>query len=120
MIKFITKRILIAIPTLLIIIAFGFSMMRVAPGGPFTNERALPPEIERNINEAYNLDKPVYEQFYIYIKNLSKGDFGPSFKYKDFTVKELIISGLPVSVTLGLSAIIISLFVGSILSLIHI
>ena len=77
MIKFITKRILIAIPTLLIIVAFSFSMMRVAPGGPFTNERALPPEIERNIKAAYNLDKPVYEQFYIYIKNLTKGDFGP-------------------------------------------
>ena len=87
MIKFITKRILIAIPTLLIIVAFSFSMMRVAPGGPFTNERALPPEIERNIKAAYNLDKPVYEQFYIYIKNLTKGDFGPSFKYKDFSVK---------------------------------
>ena len=118
MIKFITKRILIAIPTLLIIVAFSFSMMRVAPGGPFTNERALPPEIERNIKAAYNLDKPVYEQFYIYIKNLTKGDFGPSFKYKDFSVKELILNGLPVSVTLGLSSIIISLFIGSLLGII--
>ena len=87
-------------------------MMRVAPGGPFTNERALPPEIERNIQEAYNLNKPIYEQFFIYIKNLSVGDFGPSFKYKDFTVKELIISGLPVSATLGLSSIFISLILG--------
>ncbi len=118
MIKFITKRLIIAIPTLLIIIAFGFIMMRIAPGGPFTNERALPPEIERNIQEAYNLNKPIYEQFFIYIKNLSVGDFGPSFKYKDFTVKELIISGLPVSATLGLSSIIISLFLGSILGII--
>ena len=118
MIKFITKRILIAIPTLLIIIAFSFSMMRVAPGGPFTNERALPPEIEKNIKAAYNLDKPVYEQFYIYMKNITRGDFGPSFKYKDFSVKELILNGLPVSVTLGLSAIIISLFLGSLLGII--
>ena len=115
MIKFITKRILIAIPTLLIIIAFSFSMMRVAPGGPFTNERALPPEIEKNIKAAYNLDKPVYEQFYIYMKNITRGD---SFKYKDFSVKELILNGLPVSVTLGLSAIIISLFLGSLLGII--
>lgn len=68
MIKFITKRLLIAIPTLLIIIAFGFIMMRVAPGGPFTNERALPPEIERNIQEAYNLNKPLYEQFLFILK----------------------------------------------------
>ena len=118
MIKFITKRLIIAIPTLLIIIAFGFIMMRVAPGGPFTNERALPPEIERNIQEAYNLNKPIYEQFFIYIKNLSVGDFGPSFKYKDFTVKELIISGLPVSATLGLSSIFISLILGSFLGII--
>ena len=118
MIKFITKRILIAIPTLLIIVAFSFFMMRIAPGGPFTNERALPPEIENNIKAAYNLDKPVYEQFYIYIKNLTKGDFGPSFKYKDFSVKELILNGLPVSVTLGLSSIVISLFIGSILGII--
>ena len=78
----------------------------------------MPPEIERNINAAYNLDKPVYEQFYIYIKNLTKGDFGPSFKYKDFSVKELILNGLPVSVTLGLSSIIISLFIGSLLGII--
>ena len=85
---------------------------------PFTNERALPPEIERNIQEAYNLNKPIYEQFFLYIKNLSTGDFGPSFKYKDFTVNELIISGLPVSVTLGLSSIIISLFLGSLLGII--
>jgi oligopeptide transport system permease protein len=118
MIKFIVKRLLIAIPTLLVIIAFGFIMMRVAPGGPFTSERALPPEIEINIQEAYNLNKPIWEQFYIYIKNLSVGDFGPSFKYKDFTVNELILSGLPVSVTLGLSSIIISLFIGCFLGIV--
>mgnify|MGYP006273137363 FL=1 len=65
MIKFITKRILIAIPTLLIIVAFSFFMMRIAPGGPFTNERALPPEIENNIKAAYNLDKPVLSLIHI-------------------------------------------------------
>ena len=118
MIKFIIKRILIAIPTLLIIIAFSFSMMRVAPGGPFTNERALPPEIEQKINEAYDLDKPLIQQFGIYLSKIAKGDLGPSYKYKDFTVNELILSGFPISLTLGISAIIISLLLGSLLGII--
>ncbi len=112
------KRILLAIPVLFAVATITFFLIKIAPGGPFTNERALPPEIEKNIKAAYNLDKPVYEQFYIYMKNITKGDFGPSFKYKDFSVKELILNGLPVSVTLGLSAIIISLFLGSLLGII--
>ena len=112
MIKLIIKRLMVAIPTLIVIIAFVFILMRLAPGGPFTNERALPPEIEKNIQAAYNLDKSIPEQFLIYVSNISKGDFGPSFKYKDFTVNELILSGFPVSLTLGLSSIIVALFLG--------
>ena len=112
MIKLIIKRLLVAIPTLIVIIAFVFILMRLAPGGPFTNERALPPEIEKNIQAAYNLDKSIPEQFLIYVSNITKGDFGPSFKYKDFTVNELILSGFPVSLTLGLSSIIVALFLG--------
>jgi len=92
--------------------------MRLAPGGPFTNERALPPEIEQKINQAYDLDKPIVHQFGIYLSKTLKGDLGPSYKYKDFTVNELIISGFPVSITLGLSAIIISLFLGCLLGII--
>ena len=75
--------------------------MRVAPGGPFTNERALPPEIEQKINEAYDLDKPLIQQFGIYLSKIAKGDLGPSYKYKDFTVNELILSGFPISLTLS-------------------
>ena len=118
MIKLIIKRLVIAIPTLIIIIAFVFGLMRVAPGGPFTNERALPPEIEQKINEAYDLDKPLIEQFGIYLSKIAKGDLGPSYKYKDFTVNELILSGFPISLTLGISAIAISLFLGSLLGII--
>jgi len=92
--------------------------MRLAPGGPFTNERALPPEIEQKINEAYDLDKPLIQQFGLYLSKVAKGDLGPSYKYKDFTVNELISSGFPVSLTLGLSAIILSLFLGSFLGII--
>jgi len=118
MIQLIIKRLAIAIPTLIIIIAFVFGLMRVAPGGPFTNERALPPEIEQKINEAYDLDKPLIQQFGIYLSKIAKGDLGPSYKYKDFTVNELILSGFPISLTLGISAIIISLFLGSLLGII--
>ena len=116
MLGYIVRRILGAIPTLFIIVAATFFMMRLAPGGPFDGERRLPPEIERNIKAAYNLDKPVYEQFGIYITNiLTKGDFGPSFKNKDFSVSELIMLGAPVSLKLGLLAMTLAVFVGSFL-----
>ncbi|NNM13754.1 MAG: oligopeptide ABC transporter permease OppB, partial [Gammaproteobacteria bacterium] len=72
----------------------------------------LPPEIEANLLKAYNLDKPVHEQFWDYLVNLSKGDFGPSFQYKDYTVTELIQTGFPVSIKLGLSAMLLALFFG--------
>ena len=72
MIKLIIKRLLVAIPTLIVIIAFVFILMRLAPGGPFTSERALPPEIEKNIQAAYNLDKSIPEQFLIYVSNITE------------------------------------------------
>jgi len=106
------KRLLSAIPTLFIMIAVAFFMIRVAPGGPFDSEKNVAPEIEANLLKAYHLDKPVHEQFWIYLKNLSKGDFGPSFKYKDFTVTELIRDSFPVSIKLGLSAMIMALIFG--------
>lgn len=106
------KRLISAIPTLFIMIAVAFFMIRVAPGGPFDTEKSVPPEIQANLEKAYNLDKPVYEQFWIYLKNLTKGDFGPSFQYKDYTVTELIQTGFPVSIKLGLSAMLLALFLG--------
>src|ERR1700744_1784438 len=106
------RRLLGAIPTLLIIITLAFFMMRLAPGGPFDNQRRLPPEIERNVEAAYHLDKPVYEQYIFYLNGLAHGDLGPSFKNKDFTVAQLIADGLPVSAKLGLSAIILALVLG--------
>jgi len=84
------KRLISAIPTLFIMIAVAFFMIRIAPGGPFDTEKSVPPEIQANLEKAYHLDKPVHEQFWMYLKNLSKFDFGPSFQYKDYTVTELI------------------------------
>ena len=106
------RRILGAIPTLLIIITLAFFMMRLAPGGPFDSQRRLPPEIEHNVKVAYHLDRPVYEQYFTYLGQLAHGDLGPSYKNKDFTVTQLIEDGLPVSAKLGLSAIVLALFFG--------
>ncbi|MBI3675343.1 MAG: oligopeptide ABC transporter permease OppB [Proteobacteria bacterium] len=112
MFSYAIRRFLGAIPTLFIIITLGFFMMRIAPGGPFDSNRRLPPEIEHNIKAAYDLDKPVYQQYFIYLGKLSHLDFGPSFKNKDFTVSQLIADGLPVSAELGLSAIALALLLG--------
>ena len=113
MLSYTIRRILGAIPTLFIIVTLAFFMMRIAPGGPFDTQRRLPPEIEANVKAAYNLDKPVYEQYFIYLGNVVTGDFGPSYKNKDFTVSELIEQGLPVSARLGLSAIAIAILLGT-------
>lgn len=106
------RRVLGAIPTLLVIVTLAFFMMRLAPGGPFDSQRRLPAEIEHNIKAAYDLDKPVYEQYFLYLGRLAHGDLGPSFKSKDFTVGELIMQGLPVSAKLGVSAILLALVLG--------
>ncbi|MFT5482652.1 MAG: oligopeptide transport system permease protein [Halieaceae bacterium] len=112
MIEFFLKRLLGAIPTLLIIITLAFFMMRIAPGGPFDEERALPPEVEANLKAAYGLDKPLLTQYFNYLSGVVQGDLGPSFKYKDFTVVELIAQGAPVSARLGLSALTLALILG--------
>lgn len=113
MFSYAIRRFLGALPTLFIIITLAFFMMRVAPGGPFDSARKLPPEIEKNIAAAYNLDKPLYEQYFIYLGRLAHFDLGPSFKNKDFTVTQLIAEGLPVSARLGLSAITLAVLIGS-------
>ncbi|ABC21395.1 oligopeptide ABC transporter permease OppB [Rhodospirillum rubrum] len=112
MLRFILKRLMIAVPTLLVIITVAFFMMRIAPGGPFDSERALPPEIEKNILAAYNLDKPLIDQYALYLGGILHGDFGPSFKIRDFSVSELILAGAPASIQLGLAALILALSVG--------
>jgi ABC-type amino acid transport system permease subunit len=87
-------------------------MIRAAPGGPFDSEKALPAEIEANLRAAYHLDEPLVKQFGRYVWNLARGDFGPSFQYKDYTVTELIAAGFPVSLRLGGSAMILALLIG--------
>ena len=112
MISYAMRRMLGAVPTLLVIITLTFFLMRLAPGGPFDSQRRLPPEIEHNVEAAYNLDKPVWQQYLLYLDHLAHGDLGPSLKIKDFTVGELIEAGLPVSATLGISATVLALLFG--------
>lgn len=115
MLRFIIKRLFVAIPTLFVIITLAFFLMRAAPGGPFDTDRGLPPEIEANLNEKYHLDEPLIVQFGRYLGDIARLDFGPSFQYKDFTVNELISQGLPVSLFLGFCAIGIALIIGVLL-----
>ncbi len=101
-----------AIPTLFVVMTVSFFMMRLAPGGPFDRERMLAPAVEANIKKAYNLDQPLIVQYGIYLSKALKGDLGPSFKYQDYTVVELIESGFPVSFEIGIAAIILAVIVG--------
>ncbi len=112
MLRYSINRLLGAIPTLLILIALAFFMIRLAPGGPFDSERALLPEIEANLRAAYHLDESLPQQFLRYLGGLLRGDFGPSFQYRDFTVTELIATGFPVSLRLGGAAMLLALLVG--------
>ncbi len=112
MLSYAFKRLIGAGPTLFVLIALAFFMIRAAPGGPFDSERNLPPEIEANLRAAYHLDEPLPAQFGRYLGGLLRGDFGPSFQYKDFTVTELIAAGFPVSLLLGGLAMLLALIVG--------
>lgn len=112
MAAFVLRRLFSAIPTLVVIVALSFAMTRLAPGGPFDEEQALPPEIRANLEAAYGLDQPVAVQFGRYVNGLLHGDFGPSFKFRDFTVTELISSGLPVSLAIGALAMFLAILLG--------
>ena len=112
MLRYTVKRLLGAIPTLFLIIVISFFMMRAAPGGPFSRDRSLPPVIEANMIKAYHLDDPLWLQFARYTAHMLQGDFGPSFKYKDFTVNELIWGGFPTSAQIGGIAMLLALALG--------
>ena len=112
MLRYALRRIAGAIPTLFIIVTISFFMIRLAPGGPFDRERSVPAEIEAQLRQTYHLDEPLVVQYGRYLGRLFHGDFGPSFKYKDFTVNELIWQGFPVSLKLGGAAIVLATLLG--------
>lgn len=112
MLKFILRRFLEAIPTLFILITLSFFMMRLAPGSPFSGERQLTPEVMANIEAKYHLNDPMWKQYLSYLSQLAHGDFGPSFKYKDYSVNDLVAASFPVSAKLGAAAFLFALVLG--------
>ncbi|SFE66651.1 oligopeptide ABC transporter permease OppB [Roseivivax sediminis] len=113
MLSYTFKRLAIAVPTLLILIVVSFVLMHAAPGGPFTSERELPPEVLANLNAKYGLDQPLWRQIFTYIWGIvTEFDFGPSFIYKDRTVNEIIAQGFPVTLTYGILSFIVAVVVG--------
>lgn len=113
MLSFIFKRLLVAIPTLLILIVLSFLLMHAAPGGPFTQDRAIPPEILANLNAKYGLDQPLWRQMITYVWGVvAHFDFGPSFIYKDRTVNEILAQGFPVTLTYGAYAFVLAVVAG--------
>ena len=113
MLRYILRRLLWAIPTLVLLITLAFFLMRIAPGGPFDSEKNLPPQIEANLNAKYHLDEPLIQQYFRYLGQIVQGDLGPSFQYRDWTVNELIAEGFPVSLTIGGLAMLLAFFVGT-------
>lgn len=112
MLRFIANRLLQAIPVLLVVISATFLLIHSAPGGPFSAEKAVPPEVARALEAQYNLDQPLWQQYISYLGDVIQGDFGPSFKYSGRTVNELIAAGLPVTAELALYAMLVALIIG--------
>ncbi|HEX3019297.1 MAG TPA: ABC transporter permease subunit [Chitinispirillaceae bacterium] len=113
MIRFIIRRLFLeTIPALLVIATITFFLIRLAPGGPFSTEKSISPEVLKQLNSHYGLDKPLFTQYFLYISKMFTIDFGPSFKYPGRTVTELIAESFPVSVELGFYALVIALILG--------
>ena len=112
MVRFIARRLLQVIPVLFVIITATFFMVRFVPGGPFTSEKALPPEILKNLEAHYGLDQPLWRQYGTYLGQVIRGDLGPSFKYTNRSVNEIIAQTFPVSLELGGWSLLVALLVG--------
>lgn len=112
MLGYILRRLAGFLPVLFIIVSLSFFMMRLAPGGPFDQERALPDQVRANIEARYHLEEPLWRQYLRYVGEVARGDLGPSFRYPDRSVNELLALGFPVSLTLGLCALGVALALG--------
>ncbi len=112
MLRYAITRLLGAIPTLLIIITLSFLLLHAAPGGPFDSQKAIPPAIKANIERMYHLDEPLYKQYLRYLVSIARGDFGPSYQYRDTTVNQIVRDGFPIDAVIGGIAIGLALLVG--------
>lgn len=118
MIGYALRRLLVAIPTIFVIITVAFFMMRAAPGNPFDGDRPMAPAIRERVLAAYDLDKPLFVQYVNYLRDVAHGDLGPSLKYRDKTVLDILREGAPVSAVVGFSSLLLAIFVGSALGII--
>ena len=112
MIRFFLARLLQAIPVIFIVITATFFLIRSAPGGPFDADKVVSQEVIERLNERYNLDAPLHQQYFDYLSHLIRGDFGPSFRYTNRSVTEMIGAGLPITFELAIYAIMIALIIG--------
>ena len=112
MLQFLVRRILYALPTMLVIVTLAFGLLHAAPGGPFDAEKAMLPEIRASVEAAYHLDESVPRQYLRYLGRVLHGDLGPSFQYRDTSVNTLIAQGLPIDLTVGGLALLVALLVG--------
>ncbi len=112
MLRFIARRLIVAVPTLLLVVTAAFFLMRAAPGGPFDADRRMSPEIEANVLAKYGMDKPLGAQYVDYLAGVARGDLGPSLKYKDKSVLQILQENYPISLRLGLSAISFAVVIG--------
>ena len=112
MMAYVLRRLAGIVPTLFVLVTISFFVIRLAPGGPFDQEQSLPPAIRANLDAAYGLDQPLLSQYGRYLAGVVRGDLGPSFRFKDFRVTELIASGLPLSLTIGALATLLALLIG--------
>ena len=110
--QFVFRRFISIIPTVFVILTLGFFLIRAAPGGPFSREKAVPPAVLANLMAKYNMDEPLLKQYFRFMGGVLKGDLGPSFTNKDFSVNELIAVSLPNSMILGFVAITIAVVLG--------
>jgi oligopeptide transport system permease protein len=109
---FIARRVLSMVLVIWVVASMTFVLMKAIPGGPFTAEKRLPPEVLANLDARYHLNDPLWQQYVDYLSNLARFDLGPSFKYEDLTVNDIIEQGFPVSAQLGVLAILFALLVG--------
>jgi oligopeptide transport system permease protein len=114
----ILKRFLMAIPVLLFVASITFFLVRLAPGGPFDSEKVVSPQVLKNLNEVYNLNAPLMEQYFDYMVNAFQGNFGPSFRYPGRSVSEMILAGLPVTLELAMYAVLFATILGLIAGII--
>jgi oligopeptide transport system permease protein len=112
MTRFIIRRILWLVPILLFVSLITFTLMHITPGGPWDKEKPVSAQIVANLNTRYNLDKPAWQQYVIYIANALRGDLGPSYTYQDRSVTQIIMQGLPNTASLGVLAALVAIVLG--------